>query len=315
MQAAVLVGPSTFKLENVDLPETTANWPQIRVAACGICGSDLAIYHRSPPIPKYWPGHEIAGYLGDQLVVVNPLLSCGMCEFCRNGKENICRNARMISLDLPGGFAEFLSVPYDSIRPIQASVRSAVCVEPLASSLHMLTMAQNVRNQRIVIIGGGTIGLMLLQLAYWREAKIVKLITRYPIQEHLGAKWGSVSTDFEPDIVFVAAAGDGSALQYAVDIAKPNGQVVVAGNIYSSRSLNLKWLVEHELMVLGSQRYTVSEFEEAAQLIELETIDTALLITHQFDLSDISLAYSVASRKAEHQSVKVLVRPGSLMKD
>ena len=93
MQAAVLVGPAAFRLEDVDLPEQTVNWPQIRVAACGICGSDLAIYHRNPPIPKYWPGHEIAGYLDDQLVVVNPLLSCGTCEFCQNGRENVCNRA------------------------------------------------------------------------------------------------------------------------------------------------------------------------------------------------------------------------------
>jgi len=311
MQVALLVKSSTFELADVGFPQLTQDWPQIRVGACGICGSDLAIYHRDPPIPKYWPGHEIAGYFEDQLVTVNPLLSCGHCEFCQSGRENICQNARMISHHLPGGFAEYLNVPQSNIRPIKASEEGAACVEPLASSLHMINMPTTVENQRVFIVGGGTIGLMLLQLAYWKEARAVKLFARHTIQSSLSSNWGSVQGNFVPDIVFVAAAGDGSALEFAIDSVKPGGQVVLIGNIYESRPLNLKWLVEHEIVVLGSQRYSQSDFELAAQLIESGRIEIDPLVTHRFDLTNIPTAYAVALNKAKYQSVKVLVIPNA----
>lgn len=307
MKAAVLVKPSTFQIQAVEFPAATSDWPEVRVSTCGICGSDLAIYHRDPPIPKYWPGHEIAGYLDDRLVVINPLISCGVCDLCKSNRENICQNALMISHHLPGGFAEFVRVPFNNIMPIESNVQAAVFTEPIASSLHMINTAPSLNNMNVMIIGGGTIGLILLQLAYWKKAKQVKLITRHLIQEKLVKKWGAVKNDIKPDVVFVAAAGDGFALEQAVNDVKPGGRVVLAANIYNSRAMNLKWLVEHEVTVLGSQRYKNSEFEVAITLIEKKIVDVDPLVTHRFGLDDISTAYSVALNKSEHQSVKVLI--------
>lgn len=307
MKAAVLVKPSTFQIQDVEFPSATIGWPEVRISNCGICGSDLAIYHRDPPIPKYWPGHEISGYLDDRLVVINPLISCGVCEFCKSNRENICQSALMISHHLPGGFAEFVRAPFTNIMPIDSDEQTAAFTEPIASSLHMINTAPDLNNMNVMIIGGGTIGLILLQLAYWKKAKQVKLISRHLVQETLATKWGAVKNDFIPDVVFVAAAGDGSALEQGVNSVIPGGHVVLAANIYNSRAMNLKWLVEHEVTVLGSQRYKNSEFESAISLIERKIIDTNDLVTDRFGLDDISIAYSVALNKAEHQSVKVLI--------
>lgn len=305
----MLTKPSTFKVADVMLPDSVSNWPRVRVAACGICGSDLGIYDRDPPIPKYWPGHEIAGFIDEKLVVVNPLISCGMCANCLNGETNICKNARMISHHLPGGFAEYVPVPAGNISQVHTTTERAVFVEPLASSLHMLNVAQLAEGHKVVIVGGGTIGLLLIQLAYQRGATSVKLIARYSYQDKLGAKFGSYGGNVEPDIVLVAAAGDGSALESAVNTAKPHGRVVVLGNIYQSRALNLKWLVEHELTVMGSHRYSATEFESAVKLIESCTVEVEQLVTHQFSLGDITSAYAAAKDKVNSESVKVLVKP------
>lgn len=309
MRAAVLVAPSSFEVRPVEPPDEVRAEARVDVAFCGVCGSDLAIYDRDPPIPRFWPGHEIAGYEAGRLVAVNPLVFCGACEACARGRENLCREARMISHHLPGGFAEAVHVPAGNLRPIETTPERAACIEPLASSLHALGVAEAIEGRRVVVVGAGIIGLLLVQLARARGAERVGLLARHAHQRELGERFGGVAADFTPDVVLVASAGDGSGLQWAADETRPSGRIVLLGNVYRSRALNLKWLVERELEVVGSQRYTRRDFEEAARAIESGGVELDPLITHRFPLSEISRAYAVAQDKAAHRSVKVLVHP------
>ena len=311
MKAAVLARPGGFELRDVEPPEEIKDWTEVQVAFCGVCGSDLAIYRRDPPIPKFWPGHEISGYRDEELVVVNPLLACGACEFCNAGDENCCPNARMVSHHVPGGFAERVYVPDSNLRPMRTSPERAALVEPVASSLHALGRAGDVAARSVLVIGGGTIGLLLVQLATLRGAARVALKARHEFQRERARGWGAVEADFRPDVILIAVGGDGEAFQYAIDEIAPRGSIVLIGNIYESRVLNLKQLTEHELRVSGSQRYTHAEFETAAQLIENEALDIDGMITRCFDLEQISDAYAAAADKAGAGSIKVLVRPGA----
>ncbi len=312
MRAAVLVAPSTFELRQVEPPEfvNEPGWQAIDVAACGVCGSDLGIYDRNPPIPEYWPGHEIAGRSDGRLVVVNPLVECGTCSFCRDGRENLCASPRMISHHAPGGFAERVHAPERNVHPIAADPAHAACVEPIASSLHVLSVAGPLAGKRVAVLGASTIGLLLIQLARQAGAERVGLLARHDFQRELGASLGAEDAEaFRPEVTLVAAAGDGSGLQWAADHTETCGRVVLVGNIKDSRPLTLKWIVERELSVLGSQRYTRAEFAEAIRLVESRALDLDSLLTHRFPLEEISRAYEVAGRKAEHRSVKVLVEP------
>jgi threonine dehydrogenase-like Zn-dependent dehydrogenase len=309
MRAAVLVAPSTFELRDVEPPEAVRGWQAIDVSACGVCGSDLGIYDRDPPIPLYWPGHEIAGRHAGRRVVVNPLVFCGRCRFCASDRENLCEAPRMISHHAPGGFAERVHAPSGNVHPIEASADHAACVEPIASSLHVAAVAGPLEGRNVAVIGGSTIGLLLVQLARRAGASRVGLVSRHAFQRELGEQLGAGPADFTPDVTLVAAAGDGSGLQWASDHTDTRGRVVLVGNIRDSRPLTLKWIVERELQVSGSQRYTRDEFREAIALVESAALDLEALITHRFPLSEISRAYEVAGDKARHQSVKVLVEP------
>lgn len=309
MRAAVLVAPSTFELRDVEPPECVSGWKSVDVSACGVCGSDIGIYDRNPPIPKYWPGHEIAGRSEGRLVVVNPLVFCGNCRFCASGRENLCDAPRMISHHAPGGFAERVHAPAANLHPIDASPEHAACVEPVASSLHALSLAGPLEGRRVAVLGGSTIGLLLVALARRAGAAEVGLVARHAFQRELGERFGAGDADFTPDVTWVAAAGDGSGLQWASDHTDTAGRIVLIGNIKDSRPLTLKWIVERELRVLGSQRYTREEFAEAIRLVGDGALDLDALITHRFPLSEISRAYDVAARKADHESVKVMVHP------
>ncbi len=311
MRAAILVGPSRFEVRDVQAPAPVSEWTTIDVESCGVCGSDLAIYDRDPPIPRFWPGHEIAGQLHGERVVVNPLVCCGGCEHCRTGREHLCADARMISHHLPGGFASRVHVPEAQVRRIDAPAEHASLVEPLASSLHAISVAGPLEGRKVAILGGGTIGLLLVQLARARSAARVGMEARHDFQTRLAHDLGAGPADFTPDVVLVAAAGDGSALQWAADHLRPEGRAVLLGNVYASRSLNLKWVVERELEIRGSQRYRPRDFEGAARLIESGAVEVESLVTHRFPLERIAEAYAVARDKARHRSVKVVVTPNA----
>ena len=307
MKTAVLVEASNFNIKTVSQPETPDDWLNIRVEACGICGSDLAIYDREPPIPRYWPGHEISGFLEGQPVVVNPLIKCGSCKHCLEGKETICANVKMISHHLPGGFAEYVKAPHSNVFPIKSNIEESTFVEPLASVIHALGVGGDLRGKFVRIVGAGSIGLLLIQLAQMHGADKVEGVGKYHFQNEKMKEFGSVQLGNPADITFVAAGGDGSALQKAVNETAAGGKIVILANVYKSRPLNLKWLIEHELTVVGSQRYIQKDFELAIKLIEDQKIDVRSLITHRFTLDQISLAYDAALNKRDSHAVKVIV--------
>jgi len=307
MNAAVLTGPSRFEIQQRKLPGCPEGWLRVRVAFCGICGSDLAIFDRDPPIPRYWPGHEIAGFVEDRLVVINPLLVCGRCRFCTSGRESVCSSAQMISHHLPGGFAEYIHVPRENVFPLDAEPAVTTLIEPIASCLHAIRVAGDLENQAVKIIGAGTVGLLLTQLCHLLGASQVETLGRYTSQKALADRFGSASLDSEAAVTFLAAGGDGSALQEAVDGAAIAGRIVTLANIYKSRPLNLKWLVEHELTLRGSQRYCKQNFLEAIRLVETGQLDLTPLVTHTFPLENIMEAYATAMNKEQCDSIKVLV--------
>jgi threonine dehydrogenase-like Zn-dependent dehydrogenase len=201
-------------------------------------------------------------------------------------------------------------VPESNLEPINASPEVATLVEPIASCLHAIGKAQISKGEKVIIVGGGLIGILILQLLQLQGVDEVTLNAKYDFQKKLALKWNSVELNTVPDVVILAVGGDGSALQYAVDTVKPQGRVIAMGNIYNSCPLNLKWLVEHEVLVSGSQRYLNREFAQAVEIIEKGLIDLRPLITHEFSLEEITAAFATAKDKMAHQSIKVLIKPG-----
>lgn len=309
MKTAQIIKPGNFALLEEKAPEIVKDYKKLKVLACGVCGSDTAIYYKNPPIPIYWPGHEIAVGCDGQTCVVNPVITCNKCGNCKTSRENLCTSIKMISHHLPGGFAENIYVPESNIHKIDASPLNAVLVEPIASSLHAINRAYPTRDANVRIIGGGIIGLLILQILKMQGCKKLSLIAKYPFQQALADKYGSHDFTENPDIIILAVGGDGLAFQNAVDEIQPQGRIVMMGNIYESRPLNLKWLVEREVSVLGSQRYLKTEFLQAINIIESGFLELDSLITHQYPLEDISIAYEAALNKNKNKAVKVIIQP------
>jgi 2-desacetyl-2-hydroxyethyl bacteriochlorophyllide A dehydrogenase len=205
MKAAVFYGPGDLRIEQRAEPQPGPGQVLIRVAACGICGTDRHIYHgefdTTPPVIT---GHEYAGEIvalgagvhdlavGDQ-VTVDPNMSCGVCRSCRRGETHLCEHLAALGVDVDGGFAELCVAPRaqcfrlpESVTPLEGAM-----TEPLACCLHGIDLAEVRAGDLVAVIGGGAIGQMLAQLARLRGAGRVVVSDPVAARREMAARLGA----------------------------------------------------------------------------------------------------------------------------
>ena len=153
MQALYYVGPEQLELRDTEEPIMAAGESRVRIQATGICGSDLHAYHghdsrRQPPLVL---GHEAAGEvvegaMAGKRVTMNPLIVCGDCDYCLEGRQNLCSNRTMIGMTRPGTFAETLTIPDHCLieLPDTLPAVTAALTEPAATALHGINQLEQV---------------------------------------------------------------------------------------------------------------------------------------------------------------------------
>jgi len=178
MKALVYTAPNEMTYRDEPPPAPAAGEVLIRVDAVGICGSDMHAYHGRDPrrVPPLILGHELAGEIvhganKGRRVTVNPLITCGHCEYCVQGRNNLCAHRTMIGMTRAGGFAELVTTAAASVIELPAgmSARAAALTEPAATALHALNaamraLARPVAESRALVLGGGAIGLLVTLL-------------------------------------------------------------------------------------------------------------------------------------------------------
>ncbi len=198
MKAAVFYGKEQLRIENIPIPTPKKDQVLIRIAACGICGTDMHIFdgdEGAAPSPSGTVlGHEFAGTvaaIGEDVkgisigekVCVDPNKLCGVCDFCREGIGHFCENMIGIGTTVNGGFAEFCCVPSSQVYRCgeDLDLTAAAMCEPVACCLHGIDLCDILPGDTVLVIGGGMIGLLMLQLAAIKGA--AKLILVEPIAE------------------------------------------------------------------------------------------------------------------------------------
>lgn len=195
MKAAVFLGEGNIAVQEVDRPTIGTDDVLIKVMACGICGTDVHIFHGAEGAAVTTPptilGHEFAGIVdaiganvtsvacGDR-VSIDPNNTCGMCEPCKSGKAHFCENMIGYGTTHDGGFAEYCVVHHKQVYSIgDMSFEAGAMAEPVACCLHGIDLCAMSPGGTVLIIGGGTIGLIMLQLA--KLAGAARLIVSEPI--------------------------------------------------------------------------------------------------------------------------------------
>lgn len=174
MKALVYTHPFEMRYDDQDEPQAQPGDALVDIRAAGICGSDMHAFHggdprRNPPLIL---GHEAAGLCATgshagQPVAINPLISCGQCEYCGQGRFNLCPNRTMIGMTRPGAFAERVAIPERNLTvlPEHMNPVHAALAEPTATALHGLSLAMRaaarpLAEARAAVIGGGAVGLL-----------------------------------------------------------------------------------------------------------------------------------------------------------
>jgi threonine dehydrogenase-like Zn-dependent dehydrogenase len=295
-----LVYTAPFQVEVQALPEPAPGPDEVvvRVAACGICGSDISGFQGKSRIrvPPMVMGHEFGGRIAavgesapglvvGQRVVVQPIVGCGHCAYCLNGRPNICPRRELIGGQRPGAFAEYVKAPARLVYPVSESLsdRAATLVEPLGNAVHMLGLAGGALDRSVVVLGAGTLGLLTVALARLAGARRV-IVTdvdtrRLEVASRLGAdiavnarEEGMTQRilDELPDgaEVVIDAAGYTPSRRQAIALASPGSTVVLLGLSDPTSELSVLDIINREIAVRGSYASTDAEFRHAIAILE-----------------------------------------------
>ncbi len=298
----------------VELPPPSGPGVRVRVRSAGICGSDLHAL-ASEMLSGNTLGHEIAGVTDDGTpVAIEPIAPCGACEPCLRGDYNLCiRSVAMLyGMGLDGGMADELLVEARAIVPLPAGVAiaDASLVEPLAVVVYALRRAALRANQRVVVIGGGTIGLCAVAAARATGAEVA-LVARHDAQRAAGERLGARAASGEYDLV-VEAAGSESALARAVELAKPGGTVSIPGIYWGPVAMPGFAMGLKEVSLCPSFLYARHgggrDADAAAALLAATPELPRAIITHRFPLDAAPEAFATAASRSAG-AIKVVLEP------
>lgn len=340
MRQAVLNNPGTVILRDVPAPrELKENEILLKIHRVGICGSDVHMYYGKHPFANTYPmvqGHEYGGevvkigsgvtkFTPGMKATARPHLVCGKCAPCRRGHYNVCQNLRVEGCAGPEGSAqEYFIIPEGRavVIPDSLSYDQVAMIEPIAVGAHATKRPGSLAGKNVVVTGAGTIGNLVAQFALARGARNV-LITdledkkldiarqcgitatantaKEPLSEAVKRAFGAQGFQ-----VGFEAVGAQSALTEMIAGIENGGTVIIIGVYVQNPVVNMGFLGEHELNVLGSMMYRHEDYVEAVEMVAKGAIRTLPLITHHFPFAGYHDAYKFIEKHSD-QTVKVMI--------
>jgi threonine dehydrogenase-like Zn-dependent dehydrogenase len=301
----------------VEVPAPAGEGVRVRVASAGICGSDLHML-AGGFLGERVLGHEIAGVLDDGTpVAVEPLSPCGACTACVRGDYNLCERGVGIihGVGRDGGMAEEMRVPARALVPLPAGVAlaDACLVEPLAVVVHALRRARLAGGERVLVVGGGAIGLCTVAAARAAGAAVA-LEARHDAQRAAGERLGArVAADAAGGYdVVVDAAGTESSFARAAEVARPGGRIALAGTHWEpvrfpGLAACLKEIDVHPASLYG-RAGALRDVDAAAALLAATPELPRAVITHRFPLAAAPEAFAAAADR-QSGAIKVVLEP------
>jgi L-iditol 2-dehydrogenase len=345
MKAAVLEDKGILTYQEVPTPEPAPGHVRLRVKAISICGSDIKRYvdgHRLYPLIL---GHETSGiidrvgedvsdaYLGKHAAII-PLVPCFACEQCERGYYSACHNYSFIGSRQSGGFAEYVDLPERNafILPDAVAFEQAALIEPSTVARHMLSLGDFQRGQTAIVLGAGSVGLMLVQwLRILGASQIIvsdildeNLAIATSVGAHVALNPAKVDVVKEVQSILgdgadlaLEATGVPRVLEQTLPITRPRGKVVLAGNQPLDQNLPLTFIenmMRREISLIGcfmsySAPFPGHEWTETIAALLDGRLDMESLISHRFPLSSAPDVFQkLGAHQLAHQ--KIILSPG-----
>jgi 2-desacetyl-2-hydroxyethyl bacteriochlorophyllide A dehydrogenase len=335
IRQVVVTAPGVIEVQRPPIPVPAPGQVLVRMRLVGICGSDVHAYHgRHPFVPlPYHPGHEVVGTVeavGDGVdvslgtrVVVEPILACGRCKYCVDGRYNLCATMTFFGCTAPtGGLADVFVLPADRVVaiPDHLSDRQAVLIEPLSTPVHAVRLAGgDLTGKSVAVLGAGTIGLLTLAAARHAGAARIAVSDTQPAKRDLALKLGADSVHdpagpgmadairadlgTSADVVFDCVSVQASVDQ-AIAIALKGGTVVVVGVPAAPVTVPLPEIQDLQVRIQGSATYTREDFARAIGMLADGLVNPDDFITARYPMTNVADAFAAA---ATGRHVKVVV--------
>jgi len=290
MKALVYTDTLELQYRDESVPVPGIDEALIKIEAVGICGSDMHAYHghdarRVPPLIL---GHEAVGVVQNgekkgKRVVLNPLITCGKCNHCLGGRSNLCADRELIGMRRAGAFAQFVTIPELNLLDIPQDMEPIIAslAEPAATSLHAIYLAEKVLHRplsecRVLIIGGGSIGVFAALMLKNKGCNEIYLGDTNPLRREIVSKLGC-ATVYDPlgdelpeqasfDLV-IDAVGSGRTRASSCQLVKAGGVISHVGLQDNEAGLDTRRITLDEITFLGNYTYSVLDLRAAINLL------------------------------------------------
>ena len=340
MKAAVFVREGEIETTEIPNPEVRAGEVVIKVHGCGVCGTDLHIFNgdlKEDITPPVVLGHEITGEIvavGEgvtqwkegEIVAVDPVVSCGRCEFCQLGRNNLCGAPTVVGYSRNGGYAEYTAVPASHVVRIspQAGVKAGILVETLACVLNGYERLGFEAGRTAMILGAGAVGLLWNQML--KHSPSTYLVQSEPV-----AYRRQIATELGADLVvdpssesvaarvrevlpegvdfIIDASGDPRAVEEGIALVRKAGTFMIFGVCpqESEIRINPHEIYQREMRVIAS-KMPPRKLNQAARLLESGKIDYERIVTTVRGLDDVADAIRMFT-EGRDRNVKIVIDP------
>ena len=337
MRRVIVSADHVAAVASADTPAPEAGEVLVQSMLLGVCGTDTHAQHGRHPFIAlpYAPGHEVLGRVVQardghsglqpgQRVVVEPTLPCWNCKQCLCGRQNLCENLRFFGCGHDqGGMADYFTVPANRLHPVpdDLSDDQAVLIEPLSTPVHAVRLAEPLAGKAVAVLGGGTIGLMVLAAALHQGAKRVVVTDVLDSKRQRARDLGAYAAvdAARPDVVAAVREEQGesadvvfdcvaiqSTVIAAVDMTLKGGTVVVVGVPAGDISMPLPIIQDQQVRIQGSATYLPEDYQDSIALIRAGKVRPEDFITARYPLERVAEAFD-ASSSGQHIKVVVTV--------
>jgi L-iditol 2-dehydrogenase/threonine 3-dehydrogenase len=338
MRQAIMTSPGVIEYREV--PEPADLGPDeilLRIQRIGICGSDIHVYHGKHPFTPYpvIQGHEYSGLVkavGSGVTKVapgtkataRPQIVCGECGPCKRGDYHVCQHLKVQGFQAPGCAQDLFVVSEDRIIPFpdHMSYEQGALIEPASVGAHSTKRATDLVDKNVVVAGAGTIGNMIAQFVKARGARKVLITDLYDYRLNMAKSCGIDETanmtveTMEEAVsrvfgeagfqVGFEAAGVQASIDGLISHVEKGGEIIIAGVFEEHPTINMGFVGEHELKLIGTLMYKHEDYLEAVEFISHSKICTDPLVTRHFSFEQYHDAYAYLDEVGP-ETMKVMI--------
>jgi L-iditol 2-dehydrogenase len=336
MLQATMVQPGKIVFSEVPVPEVKDNQIKIKMKRIGVCGSDIHVNHGKHPYTSYpvVQGHEVSAVVEEigkdvtnvkvgDVVTIQPQVVCGKCYPCTHGRYNACESLKVMGFQTTGMASEYFVVDADKALklPDGMSYEHGAMIEPLAVAVHAVRRFGDVKGKDVLVLGGGPIGnlvaqtvkamgaskVLLSELSAYRleTAKKCGVETVNPAEKDLKEAIVECFGTDGADVIF-ECIGINATMKQAIEYARKGSDIIVVGVFGDLGTINMGFVQDHELRLIGTAMYRVEDYKTAIDLVNEGLIEFDALITHRVKFRDYSTAYAIIDEQKD-KAMKVMI--------